>query len=99
MEAMKFDVPIIAMPMHLDQPVNARLVVELGLGKEVLRDGNGVLSGHKVAEVVEQVVLDKLGENVRAKAKIMSHDLKIKGDEEIDIVADELLQLSNSAQN
>nr|GEX32294.1 beta-D-glucosyl crocetin beta-1,6-glucosyltransferase-like [Tanacetum cinerariifolium] len=69
MEAMKFGVPINAMPMHLDQPVNARLVVELGLGKEVLRDGNCVLSGHKM-----------------------------KGDEEIDIVADELLQLCNSAQ-
>ncbi|GKC55356.1 hypothetical protein Tco_1078101 [Tanacetum coccineum] len=35
MEAMQFDVPIIAMPMHLDQPVNARLVVEIGMGKEV----------------------------------------------------------------
>nr|GEV88665.1 hypothetical protein [Tanacetum cinerariifolium] len=52
-QAMKFGVPIIVMPMHLYQPVNARLVVELGLGKEVLRDGNGVLSRHKVAEVVE----------------------------------------------
>nr|GEY44460.1 beta-D-glucosyl crocetin beta-1,6-glucosyltransferase-like [Tanacetum cinerariifolium] len=99
MEAMKFGVPIISIPMHLNQPVNARLVVELGLGKEVLRDGNGVLSRHKVAEVVEQVVLGKLGENVRAKAKKMSHDLKIKGDEEIDIVADELLQLCNRGQN
>nr|GFC07465.1 hypothetical protein [Tanacetum cinerariifolium] len=49
MEATKFGVPINAMPMHLDQPVNARLFVELGLGKEVLRDGNCVLSGHKVA--------------------------------------------------
>ncbi|PWA46874.1 beta-D-glucosyl crocetin beta-1,6-glucosyltransferase [Artemisia annua] len=98
MEAMKFGVPIIAMPMHLDQPVNARLVVELGLGKEVLRDGNGVLMGHKVAEVVDQVVFGKLGEDVRAKAKKMSLDLKIKGDEEIDVVADELLQLCSSAQ-
>ncbi|GJV32154.1 hypothetical protein Tco_1392554, partial [Tanacetum coccineum] len=55
-------------------------------------------SGHKVAEVVDQVVLGKLGENVRAKAKNMSHDLKIKRDEEIDIVADELLHLCSSAQ-
>ncbi|GJX32464.1 60S ribosomal protein L17-2-like protein [Tanacetum coccineum] len=69
MEAMKFGVPIIAMPMQLDQPVNARLVVDLGLGKKVLRDGNRVLSGHKVARVVEQVVLGKLGENMRAKLK------------------------------
>ncbi|GKA90476.1 beta-D-glucosyl crocetin beta-1,6-glucosyltransferase-like protein [Tanacetum coccineum] len=76
MEAMKFVVLIIAMPMHLDQPVNVCLVVQLGLGKKALRDG----------------------ENVRAKCKKVSHHLKIKGDEVIDIVADELLQLCNSAQ-
>ncbi|GKB36995.1 beta-D-glucosyl crocetin beta-1,6-glucosyltransferase, partial [Tanacetum coccineum] len=34
MEAMKFGVPVIAMPMYLDQPVNGRLVVEIGIGKE-----------------------------------------------------------------
>ncbi|XP_076886488.1 mogroside IIIx synthase-like [Bidens hawaiensis] len=41
LEAMKFGVPIIAMPMHLDQPVNARLAVEVGVAVEVLRDENG----------------------------------------------------------
>ena len=39
MESMKFGVPIIAMPMHLDQPVNARLVEALGAGVEVKRVG------------------------------------------------------------
>ncbi|GJY37784.1 hypothetical protein Tco_0424148 [Tanacetum coccineum] len=39
MEAMKFGVPIIAMPMQLDQPVNARLVVDLGLGKKLKKSG------------------------------------------------------------
>ena len=43
MESMKFGVPIIAMPMHLDQPVNSRLVEALGVGVEVKRDTNGRL--------------------------------------------------------
>ncbi|GKE42472.1 hypothetical protein Tco_1469756 [Tanacetum coccineum] len=93
MEAMKFGVPIIAMPMHLDQPVNARLVVEIGMGKEVIRDNEGVLMGAKVAEVVNEVVTSNQGKNIRDKAKKISDDLETKGDEEIEFVADELLQL------
>ncbi|PWA82208.1 beta-D-glucosyl crocetin beta-1,6-glucosyltransferase [Artemisia annua] len=96
MEAMKFGVPIIAMPMHLDQPVNARLVVEIGMGKEVVRDHKGVLMGSKVAEVVDEVVASKLGKNIRDKAKKISVDLMTKGDEEIEFVVDELLQLCTS---
>lgn len=38
MESMKFGVPIIAMSMHFDQPLNARLAVEVGVGMEVVRD-------------------------------------------------------------
>ncbi|GKD26219.1 beta-D-glucosyl crocetin beta-1,6-glucosyltransferase-like protein [Tanacetum coccineum] len=41
MEAMKFVVPIIAIPMLLDQPINAQLVVEIGMGKEVVEIGMG----------------------------------------------------------
>ncbi|GJW73487.1 beta-D-glucosyl crocetin beta-1,6-glucosyltransferase-like protein [Tanacetum coccineum] len=93
MEAMKFVVPIIAMPMHLDQPVNARLVGEIGMGKEVIRDNEGVLMGAKVAEVVNEVVTSNLGKNIRDKAKKISDDLETKGDEEIEFVADELLRL------
>nr|XP_043620311.1 UDP-glucosyltransferase 29-like [Erigeron canadensis] len=93
MEAMKFGVPIIAMPMHLDQPVNARLVVEVGFGVEVLRDGSGRLRREKMASVVQQVVLKESGKVVREKAKKMSVDLQEKGDEEIDMVSEELLQL------
>ncbi|GJS08205.1 beta-D-glucosyl crocetin beta-1,6-glucosyltransferase [Tanacetum coccineum] len=38
LEAMKFGVPIIAMPMHLDQPINARLVeVRVGISLEMVR--------------------------------------------------------------
>ncbi|KAK9059337.1 hypothetical protein SSX86_021957 [Deinandra increscens subsp. villosa] len=93
MEAMKFGVPIIAMPMQFDQPINSRLVVEVGVGVEVVRDGNGRLRRENVAEVVQHVVVSKLGEVVREKTKEMSAALRVKGEEEIDVVVKELLQL------
>ncbi|CAI9297183.1 unnamed protein product [Lactuca saligna] len=93
MEAMKFGVPIIAMPMHLDQPVNARLMEEVGIGMEVVRDNDGRLRRENMAVVVRQVVVSELGKAVREKAKKISTDLRLKGEEEIDAVAVELLQL------
>ena len=41
MESIKFSVPIIAMPMQYDQPLNARFVEDIGVGLEVKRDNNG----------------------------------------------------------
>ncbi|GFP93057.1 beta-d-glucosyl crocetin beta-1 6-glucosyltransferase, partial [Phtheirospermum japonicum] len=37
MEGIFSGVPIVALPMHLDQPLNARLVEEVGLGEEAVR--------------------------------------------------------------
>nr|XP_043630443.1 UDP-glucosyltransferase 29-like [Erigeron canadensis] len=96
LEAMKFGVPIIAMPMQLDQPINARLAVEVGVGVEVVREENGHLKRETVAEVVKHVVVSKLGEAVREKAKKLGADLKLKGDKEMDVAADELLHLCKS---
>ncbi|KAD4178420.1 hypothetical protein E3N88_27011 [Mikania micrantha] len=93
MEAIKFGVPIIAMPMQYDQPINARLVVEVGVGVEAARDGNGRLRRENVAAIVRHVVVSELGEAVREKTKKMSDALRMKGEEEIDMVVEELLQL------
>jgi len=93
LEGMKFGVPIIAMPMHLDQPINARLVVEVGVGVEVVRDKNGKLAREKVAAVIKEVVVEKSGEVIRAKARDLSEKIGMKGEEEIDSVVEELLQL------
>ena len=59
MESMKFGVPIIAMPMHLDQPVNSRLVEALGVGVEVKRDTNGRLEREEAAKVIRKVLVEK----------------------------------------
>nr|XP_009795814.1 PREDICTED: crocetin glucoside glucosyltransferase-like [Nicotiana sylvestris] len=93
MEGMKFGVPIIAMPMHLDQPLNARLVEEVGVGLEVVRDKDGRLDREQIAAMINRVVLDMRAEAVRTKAKKMSETIRVKGDEEIDVVVQELLKL------
>ncbi|KAK4368001.1 hypothetical protein RND71_011793 [Anisodus tanguticus] len=69
MESMKYGVPIIAMPMHIDQPINSRLVEDVGVAVEFVRDSNGKLHREEVAAIISQVVLDNDGELVRQKGK------------------------------
>ncbi|GAB4855077.1 hypothetical protein Ancab_023660 [Ancistrocladus abbreviatus] len=93
MESMSLGVPIIAMPMHLDQPINARLVASLGVGVEVKRDYDGRFGREEVANVIRKVLVENDGENVREKAKELSGVMVNKGDEEIDEVVDELVKI------
>nr|XP_009609569.1 UDP-glucosyltransferase 29-like [Nicotiana tomentosiformis] len=93
MESMKFGVPIIAMPMHIDQPMNARLVEYIGLGVEAVRDENGKLQSEEIAKAIRKVVMEESGEPVRKKARELSEKMNEKGDEEIDGVVEELVSL------
>ncbi|XP_011075272.1 beta-D-glucosyl crocetin beta-1,6-glucosyltransferase-like [Sesamum indicum] len=96
-ESMNFGVPIIAVPMHLDQPINARLVEEVGVGVEVVRDRNKRLSRGRLAAVIKQVVMEDCGEVVRQRAAEMREKLKSKGDQEIDEVVKELVIVCNNS--
>ncbi|MCE0482397.1 hypothetical protein HAX54_041148 [Datura stramonium] len=93
MESKKFGVPIIAMPMHIDQPMNARLVEYLGMGVEAVRDENGKLQSEEIAKVIRKVVVEESGEAVRKKAIELSEKMNMTGDEEIDGVVKELVAL------
>ncbi|XP_057466527.1 UDP-glucosyltransferase 29-like [Actinidia eriantha] len=93
MEAMKYGNPIIAIPMHLDQPTNARLVEEIGVGVEVVRDNNGKLDREKVGQVIKNVVLFDGEGTVRKKARELSETLSMKGEEDIDVLVEELVKL------
>ncbi|XP_026428120.1 beta-D-glucosyl crocetin beta-1,6-glucosyltransferase-like [Papaver somniferum] len=98
LESMKYGVPIIAMPMHLDQPINARLVVEIGLGVEVKRDGDGKLDRREIGEVIRKVVMGKEGTEVQRKAKEMCHKMRCKGEEDIDVLVEKLERLCNKGR-
>ncbi|KAL6990772.1 beta-D-glucosyl crocetin beta-1,6-glucosyltransferase [Sarracenia purpurea var. burkii] len=90
MEGIKNGVPIIAVPMHLDQPVNARLVAEIGGGVEVRRGENGKIVREEVGRVIKQVVMEKTGKTVRKRERNLSERME---EEFMDRVADELRQL------
>ncbi|CAN6566870.1 unnamed protein product [Malus baccata var. baccata] len=99
LESIKFGVPIIAMPMQLDQPLNARLVEEVGVGVEVIRTGGGgSLRREEVAKVIRDVVVEKIGEGMRIKALELSDKMKKKEDEEMDGVAEELMQICTTTR-
>ncbi|CAK9163237.1 unnamed protein product [Ilex paraguariensis] len=98
MESMEFGVPIIAMPMQLDQPLNARLVVELGLGMEVWRDYSGKLHRVEIAKVIREVIVDKRGEDMRRKAKELREKIRLKGEEEMDGAMEAISQLCQKSK-
>ncbi|KAK3408863.1 hypothetical protein EUGRSUZ_J01013 [Eucalyptus grandis] len=93
MESMKSGVPIIAMPMLHDQPLNARMVEEVGVGLEVKRNESGELERLEIGKVIKDVVVEKDGDSVRKKTKEMSDIIRNKGEEELDEVVDALVQL------
>ncbi|THG19069.1 hypothetical protein TEA_027635 [Camellia sinensis var. sinensis] len=76
MEGIKFGVPIISVPMHLDQPINARLLSEIGVGVEIMRDDNGKILREEVAKVIKQVVMEKSGEAVKKKERELSDEIR-----------------------
>ncbi|KAL0388692.1 UNVERIFIED_CONTAM: Beta-D-glucosyl crocetin beta-1,6-glucosyltransferase [Sesamum radiatum] len=49
------------MPLKLDQPFNAKLVVKAGVGIEVERDENGGFGGADVADVINKVIVEETG--------------------------------------
>ncbi|KAJ7974941.1 Glycosyltransferase, partial [Quillaja saponaria] len=94
MESLMFGVPIIGIPIQVDQPLNAKLVEEIGVGKEIVRDSEGKLHREVVEKVVKQVLFEESGEELRRKAKELSEEIcKKKGEEEIDELVEKFVQL------
>ncbi|KAL6346031.1 hypothetical protein AAG906_025311 [Vitis piasezkii] len=93
MESIKFGVPIVAIPMQIDQPFNAKLLEAVGVGVEVKRNEDRRLEREEIARVIKEVVVEKSGENVRRKVREMSENMRKKADEEIAEVAEELVRL------
>ncbi|CAK9138192.1 unnamed protein product [Ilex paraguariensis] len=93
MESMYFGVPIIALPMLVDQPFNAQLVEEVGVGLEVERGKNGKIQREEISKVIRKIVVDRSGEGIRRKARELKEKVRMKEEEDIDEVVEELLQL------
>uniref|UniRef100_A0A0D6QRE5 Glycosyltransferase n=2 Tax=Araucaria cunninghamii TaxID=56994 RepID=A0A0D6QRE5_ARACU len=69
-EALRFGVPLVALPMRFDQGINARLIAEvLKVGVEVRRnDEDGCFSKDDISKAVTAVMLEEEGRQIKSKA-------------------------------
>lgn len=96
LESINFGVPIIALPGFLEQPLNARCLVDVGVAVEIERDDGGKLRRGEMARVVGEVMgAGKRGETLKRNMKKMSEDLRLRREEEIDAAVQELIKLFN----
>ncbi|XP_057771977.1 UDP-glucosyltransferase 29-like [Salvia miltiorrhiza] len=93
MESMYFGVPVVAMPMKNDQPINARMLVEAGSCVEVSRSEDGVFKGEEISKAIRKVVEEEGGAELRRRARGLSERLKREEGQVLDEVAEQLWQL------
>nr|AHK12771.1 flavanone-O-beta-L-rhamnosyltransferase-like protein 2 [Litchi chinensis] len=98
LESMMYGVPIIAIPIQLDQPLNAKLVVEMGVGVEVPRHDKKLVR-EEVANMVRRVMIEEEGNEVRKRAKELSVRLNEAEDEEFDEAVMKLVHLVQEPRN
>ncbi|PIN14363.1 hypothetical protein CDL12_13009 [Handroanthus impetiginosus] len=89
-ESVYFAVPVIAMPLKLDQLVNSRLVVEGGFGVEVMRDENGEFDGEGVAKAINMLFERESGEGIRRRVRELSEKMRMEEEEGARGVVEEL---------
>lgn len=90
MESLYHAVPLIAMPVQLDQPTNARLMVEIGVGIEVMRDENGKMNREEIAKVIKEMMVDQKGKEIKVKAKDLSKQIRMEEEQVVDEALEEL---------
>ncbi|XP_028076041.1 UDP-glycosyltransferase 91D1-like [Camellia sinensis] len=72
-ESLGFGQPPIIMPMIGDQSLNAKLLMEKGVGYEVPRNEDGSFNQDAVAESIRLVMVEQEGEPLQAKAAQMQN--------------------------
>lgn len=93
LESIRFGVPVIGIPLKIDQPFNARLMAEVGVAVEVARDEDGNFGGREFAAAVEEVVVGKRGEEMRIRAMALSEEMEREEESAIFEAAKELRRI------
>lgn len=99
MESMYFGVPVVAMAMKVDQPVNARMLAEAGSCVEVRRKDGDVFKAEAIATAIEEVMAEESGGELRRRARGLSAALRMEEGEVLDGVAEQVWQLCLKKQN
>lgn len=95
LEAIASGIPIIAMPVNLDQPLNAKLVVELGVAMDV-KKRDKKFRRDEICRVIRDVVVNEGGKEVREKAKElmkkMNKGIAEQTDAAMEVIADVIIK-------
>ncbi|KAF4354691.1 hypothetical protein G4B88_029535 [Cannabis sativa] len=78
-ESMSLGVPLLAWPMHSDQPMNAALVTEfvkVGLGVGELGGNDGLVSCCVIENVVKRLMCSDEGDEIRKRAEKLGVELR-----------------------
>ena len=86
---------MLALPMDWDQPVNAKLIVELGIGIEISQRGLGNFKGEDVSAYIKQILLSEYGDHVRKNAEDLAEVIHCRKDDDIRILADKILGIAS----
>ncbi|KZV39633.1 flavanone 7-O-glucoside 2''-O-beta-L-rhamnosyltransferase [Dorcoceras hygrometricum] len=95
MEAITYGVPVICLPMKLERPINSRLVVELGIGVEVRRDGEEFTRG-EIAKAIKKVVVEEEGREMGRNVDKLRDEVRGKRDVEMKAVVERIVQLAQA---
>ncbi|KAL6131023.1 hypothetical protein ACLB2K_069401 [Fragaria x ananassa] len=68
-ETLQFGHCLVVLPIIIDQPLNARLLVEKGLAAEVKRNEDGSLSREEIAKSLRLAIVEEEGEQLRTNAR------------------------------
>ncbi|KAI8023342.1 UDP-glycosyltransferase 91D1 [Camellia lanceoleosa] len=68
-ETLQFGHCMVVLPFVIDQPLNARLLVEKGLAIEIERGEDGSFSGNDVSLCLRKAMVSKEGDEMRAQVK------------------------------
>ncbi|KEH17945.1 UDP-glucosyltransferase family protein [Medicago truncatula] len=68
-EALQFENKLVVLPFNVDQPLNARLLVDKGLAIEVKRNEDGTFTRYEIAKSLRQAMVLEEGKELRTKTR------------------------------
>ncbi|GER56347.1 flavonoid glycosyltransferase UGT94C2 [Striga asiatica] len=87
------------MPMKLNMFVDVKMMVDAGVYVEVERKGNSEgYKGDKIANAINEVIVEKTGERMRGKALELSEKMRVEEEVEMDATSELLWELCLQAK-
>ncbi|KAJ4800525.1 Glycosyltransferase [Rhynchospora pubera] len=97
-EGMQAGVPMLSLPMEWDQPMNAKLMEELGIGLEIPQHGLGNFTGEDVAASIKQILQSESGERVRKNAEDLAEIIRNRKDDDIPNLANKIVEFVSNVK-